>query len=52
VWVIDAGKLLTHIHRDPVDGEYKTIPEADKNALLTPLGLPELGVRLGELELF
>lgn len=52
MWVIDAGKLLTHIHREPVDGEYKAISDADKTTPLTPLGLPELGVRLSELELF
>ncbi|MBC8050243.1 MAG: Uma2 family endonuclease [Chitinophagales bacterium] len=51
LWVMDATKLITHIHRDPVDSEYKDTSETDKNAFLTPLDLPELGVRLGELEL-
>jgi Uma2 family endonuclease len=52
LWVMDAGKLITHIFRQPVECEYKHSSDEDKNALLTPPDLPELGVHLGELELY
>ncbi len=51
LWVIDAAKLTTHIHRDPVDGEYKQVRDADQHEPLTPLGIADLTLTLSELEL-
>ncbi len=51
LWVIDAVRLVTHIHRDPASGAYRsvlTLPNAER---LIPSATPELAVTLSELEL-
>jgi Uma2 family endonuclease len=51
LWVIDAVKLETHIHRRPGREGYedKTVVASDQT--LTPGFAPELAVRLAELQL-
>jgi Uma2 family endonuclease len=51
LWVIDAVKLVAHIHRDPQRQGYVSVTEHAPNARLVPQALPGLAVTLGELEL-
>lgn len=51
VWVIDAVKLETHIHRRPGTEGYQEKLLVPPDAALTPDFAPELAVRLGTLEL-
>ncbi len=50
-WVVDAKSLVTRIHRDPTGEAYARIMANDHQALLTPLRLPALAVRLADLGL-
>lgn len=50
-WVIDAKRLVTTIHRDPgAEGYHSVTPHAG-DAVLTPLHIPALAVRLSALGL-
>ena len=51
LWVIDAKKLVTHVHRDPTAEGYAEVTVHESDALLAPLMVPELAVRLGSLDL-
>ena len=51
VWVIDAVKLVTHIHRTPGLDGYAEIGEVDAGTPLVPPFAPKLGVALGQLEM-
>lgn len=51
LWVLDAVKLIAHIHRDPQGQGYRSITAHAPNARLVPQALPGLAVTLGELEL-
>ena len=51
LWVIDAVKLVTHIHRDPGPEGYRSVTECAANARLVPQALPDLAVTLAQLEL-
>ncbi len=51
LWVIDAKKLVTHVHRDPTAEGYAEVTVHESDALLAPLMVPELAVRLGALDL-
>lgn len=51
LWVIDAVKLATRIHREPMAGGYSTVTDHEARQRLTPLVAPELAVVLAELEL-
>lgn len=48
-WVIDARTLMTTVHRDPGADGYARRIEVAGDALLTPLLLPSLAVRLADL---
>jgi Uma2 family endonuclease len=49
LWVIEARKRLTTIHRDPADGVYRSITTHQPDATLTPHLAPELAVSLGAI---
>jgi Uma2 family endonuclease len=51
LWVIDAVKLVTHIHRDPQPQGYRSMTECASNVRLVPQALPDLAVILAHLEL-
>jgi Uma2 family endonuclease len=51
LWVTDAVKLVTHIHRDPRPEGYRSVTECASNARLVPQALPDLAVILAQLEL-
>jgi Uma2 family endonuclease len=51
LWVIDAVRLVTHIHRDPMLSGYGAVVECAADQRLVPLVTPTLGVALAELEL-
>lgn len=51
LWVIDAVKLVTHIHRKPVATGYGSVVVVDKDQPLVPQTEPALAVTLGDLEL-
>ncbi len=51
LWVIDAVRLVTHIHRDPTPSGYGAVVECAADQRLAPLVTPTLGVALAELEL-
>jgi Uma2 family endonuclease len=51
LWVIDAVKLRTHLHRDPPAGSYRTIIERAAGEPLVPLDIPPLEVTLAALAL-
>jgi Uma2 family endonuclease len=50
-WVIDANALTTHVHRDPVDRQYRSIVQLQHDQLLIPHLAPDLAVRLADLKL-
>jgi Uma2 family endonuclease len=51
LWVIDAVRLVAHIHRDPKAQGYASVTVHGPDARLVPQALPGLAVTLGELEL-
>jgi Uma2 family endonuclease len=51
LWVIDAVKLTTRIHREPTPTGYRSVFELSPNEPLVPQAVPALAVVLGELEL-
>jgi hypothetical protein len=51
LWVIDAVRLVTHIHRDPADHRYKAVTSRQRDEPLVPLADAALAVTLGELDL-
>lgn len=51
LWVIDAVKLRTRIHREPTVTGYRGISDHAPDARLVPKLEPELAVTLSELEL-
>jgi Uma2 family endonuclease len=51
LWVIDAVRLRTHIHRDPTPTGYGSIVELSADQRLVPDAAPALSVALSELEL-
>jgi Uma2 family endonuclease len=52
LWVIDAVKLQTRIHREPMVTGYRDISDHGPISRLVPRFEPELAVTLSELELF
>ena len=50
-WVIDARRLVTHIHRAPGNAGYANVLGQPHTALMTPLLLPALAVCLADLGL-
>ncbi|HLH51745.1 MAG TPA: Uma2 family endonuclease [Roseiarcus sp.] len=51
LWVIDAVRLRTHVHRDPRPTGYGSIVEFSADQRLVPGATPALSVTLSELEL-
>jgi Uma2 family endonuclease len=51
LWVIDAQKLVTHVHRGPTPEGYAEVTAFASDALLTPSQVPELALRLASLDL-
>ncbi len=51
LWVINAVRLETHIHRKPSLDGYADITIFQKDNVLAPAFAPELAVTLGDLEL-
>jgi Uma2 family endonuclease len=51
LWVIDAVRLKTHVHRDPTPTGYRSIVALSPDRRLVPNVSPALGVRVAELEL-
>ncbi len=51
LWVIDAVRLVTRIHRDPAPTGYRTTIDLSAGERLTPLLVPSLAVTLAELDL-
>jgi Uma2 family endonuclease len=52
LWVIDAVRLASHIHRDPSPGGYRSIVDRPASDLLVPVAAPGLAVTLAELDLY
>ena len=52
LWVIDAVRLKTRIHRDPTASGYRSLSDLKPDDQLEPLLLPSLAVTLSKLELF
>lgn len=51
LWVIDAVKLITHIHREPGATGYGSVVVVAKDHPLVPQAEPALAVTLGDLDL-
>jgi Uma2 family endonuclease len=51
LWVIDAVRLVTHVHRAPAPGGYAAVQAFSSDALLVPEQIPALAVTLADLEL-
>jgi Uma2 family endonuclease len=51
LWVIDAVRLVTHIHRQPQPSGYGFVTEHAPSQRLVPQALPDLAVTLAELDL-
>jgi Uma2 family endonuclease len=50
-WVINALTKTTHVHRSPAPNGYLDIRDLPSAELLTPLLVPQLAVRLADLDL-
>jgi Uma2 family endonuclease len=50
-WVIDARRLITHVHRDPQAGVYASTRELPAESALIPHLLPSVSLRLADLGL-
>jgi Uma2 family endonuclease len=48
-WVIDAGRMVTHVHRDPSPEGYGSIRMAPIDETLVPLRVPAFTLRLADL---
>jgi Uma2 family endonuclease len=51
LWVMDATRLETHVHREPTADGYRSVVTLAKDAQLMPQADAGLAVVLGELEL-
>ncbi len=49
LWVIDANRLETHVHRDPSDGKWSNIEILGPDHKLTHSSAPSFAVRLAEI---
>ena len=52
LWVVDAVRLDTHVHRQPSAGGYGVVQTLAKDRRLSPQASSALAVTLGELELY
>ena len=51
LWVINAPELIVHVHRGVGPEGYGDVQSFDQQVLLTPMSVPELAVRLTDLNL-
>lgn len=52
LWVIDARAIKVHVHREPVDGRYRSVRAFDADALVLPAFVAAaFGLRLTDLDL-
>jgi Uma2 family endonuclease len=51
LWVIDAVRLVTHVHREPGEGGYRSVTVHAAGETLVPLRAPALPLRLADLDL-
>lgn len=51
LWVVDAVRLVTHVHREPLPDGYRTRAEHPAAALLVPQAAEALAVTLAGLDL-
>jgi Uma2 family endonuclease len=51
LWVIDAVKLATRIHRDPANAQYQSVKELSADQRLVPQAVPALAITPSELDL-
>lgn len=51
LWVVDASSLITRVHRDPTPTGYRSIVDLPQTRDLTPILIPELALKLAELDL-
>jgi Uma2 family endonuclease len=49
LWVIDAARLDTHVHRNPSDGQWSVVEIVHAADALTFASAPGFAVRLGEI---
>jgi Uma2 family endonuclease len=49
LWVIDAKRLVTYIHKAPIDGKWTSIETHDGDEVLAHPTAPEFAMRLGAL---
>ena len=47
-WVVDLASEVVHVHRDPIDGQYRTITMARKDDEILPLEYPQAVLNVGE----
>ena len=48
-WVVDAAKVVTHVHRQPATGAYAEAFDVPKRGTAEPLLVPEIAVSLRDL---
>ncbi len=51
LWVIDAVRLRTHVHRGPAPSGYASVSVFEAEQRVEPLASPDLAVTLGHLDL-
>lgn len=51
LWVVDATRLTTRVHRDPTPTGYRTAFDVLPDCEMTPLRMPDLHVTLADLDL-
>jgi Uma2 family endonuclease len=51
LWVIDAVKMVAHVHRQRHSEGYGEVTLHDRGILLTPQQVPELALKLAQLDL-
>lgn len=51
LWVIDAVRLLTHVHTAPGPTSYRIVTVIPAGSRLVPAAAPELALSLGDLDL-
>ncbi len=48
-WVVDAKRLVTHVHREPAPEGYASVQVVPADQLVTPLLLPDIALKLADL---
>lgn len=49
-WVVDEGRQTVRVHRDPDERGYRDVEEYDADIAITPVLLPDVVIRLDELD--